>query len=86
MFSTKGMYAPAQWLTGRSHEGKGSLLGDVSERQNIFAQYLEQVIALMHKAGYAQSGGKGGTSRASSFEDYMLGETVQPSNLRLLAA
>ena len=37
-----------------SHDGWVSL-GDVSERQGISRKYLEQVISLMHKAGYVES-------------------------------
>ena len=60
MFSTKGMYALRAMADLASHEGWVSL-GDVSKRQNISRKYLEQVISLMHKAGYVQSQrGKGG--------------------------
>ena len=54
MFSTKGMYALRAMADLAVHEGWISL-GDVSERQNISRKYLEQVIALMHKAGYVES-------------------------------
>ena len=60
MFSTKGIYALRAMADLAGHEGWVSL-GDVSQRQNISRKYLEQVISLMHKAGYVQSQrGKGG--------------------------
>jgi Rrf2 family protein len=54
-------------------------LGDVSKRQNISRKYLEQVIALMHKAGYVESQrGKGGGYRLTRKpEDYTLGELLR---------
>ena len=63
MFSTKGMYALRAMADLASHDGWVSL-GDVSKRQNISRKYLEQVISLMHKAGFVESQrGKGGGER-----------------------
>ena len=63
MFSTKGRYALRAMGDLAQHPGWVSL-GDVSERQHISRKYLEQVIALMHKAGYVESlRGKGGGYR-----------------------
>ena len=60
LFSTKGRYALRAMGDLATHGGWVSL-GDVSERQDISRKYLEQVIALMHKAGYVESlRGKGG--------------------------
>ena len=78
MFSTKGMYALRAMADLASHEGWVSL-GDVSKRQNISRKYLEQVISLMHKAGYVQSqrGKGGGYKLTREPADYSLGEIVR---------
>ena len=78
MFSTKGMYALRAMADLAAHEGWVSL-GDVSKRQNISRKYLEQVISLMHKAGFVDSQrGKGGGYRLKrSPEDYTLGEILR---------
>ena len=54
-------------------------LGDVSKRQGISRKYLEQVISLMHKAGYVESQrGKGGGYRLTRApQDYTLGEILR---------
>ena len=78
MFSTKGMYALRAMADLASHEGWVSL-GDVSKRQNISRKYLEQVISLMHKAGYVQSqrGKGGGYKLTRKPEEYTLGELLR---------
>lgn len=78
MFSTKGMYALRAMADLASHEGWVSL-GDVSKRQNISRKYLEQVISLMHKAGYVRSQrGKGGGYQLSREpKDYTVGEILR---------
>ena len=78
MFSTKGMYALRAMADLASHDGWVSL-GDVSKRQNISRKYLEQVISLMHKAGYVEScRGKGGGYRLTRKpEEYTLGQILR---------
>ena len=78
MFSTKGMYALRAMADLAAHDGWVSL-GDVSKRQNISRKYLEQVISLMHKAGFVDSQrGKGGGYRLKrSPKDYTLGEILR---------
>lgn len=78
MFSTKGMYALRAMADLASHKGWVSL-GDVSKRQNISRKYLEQVISLMHKAGYVQSqrGKGGGYKLTRKPEEYTLGELLR---------
>ena len=87
MFSTKGMYALRAMADLAVHDGWVSL-GDVSERQNISRKYLEQVIALMHKAGYVESlRGKGGGYRLTRKpEDYTLGEILRAAEGNLAPA
>jgi len=78
MFSTKGRYALRAMADLASHDGWVSL-GDVSRRQGISRKYLEQVIALMHKAGFVESQrGKGGGYRLTKApEDYTLGSILR---------
>jgi Rrf2 family protein len=78
MFSTKGRYALRAMTDLATHSGWVSL-GDVSERQDISRKYLEQVIALMHKAGYVESlRGKGGGYRLTRKpEQYTIGEILR---------
>ena len=78
MFSTKGQYALRAMADLASHDGWVSL-GDVAKRQNISRKYLEQVIALMSKAGYVQSlRGKGGGYRLTRKpEEYTLGQILR---------
>jgi len=78
MFSTKGMYALRAMADLASHDGWVSL-GDVSKRQNISRKYLEQVISLMHKAGFVESQrGKGGGYRLTRKpEEYKVGELLR---------
>ncbi len=78
MFSTKGKYALRAMADLATHEGWVSL-GDVSKRQNISRKYLEQVISLMHKAGYVESlRGKGGGYRLTRKpEEYTLGQILR---------
>ncbi len=86
MFSTKGRYALRAMADLATHEGWVSL-GDVSRRQGISRKYLEQVIALMHKAGYVESQrGKGGGYRLTRKpEDYTLGEILRAAEGSSLA-
>ena len=78
MFSTKGRYALRAMGDLAQHDGWVSL-GDVAERQHISRKYLEQVIALMHRAGYVESlRGKGGGYRLTRKpEEYTLGQILR---------
>lgn len=78
IFSTKGRYALRAMGDLASHPGWVSL-GDVAERQHISRKYLEQVIALMHRAGFVESlRGKGGGYRLTRKpEEYTLGQILR---------
>jgi Rrf2 family protein len=78
MFSTKGRYALRAMGDLAQHPGWVSL-GDVSRRQHISRKYLEQVMSLMHKAGYVESlRGKGGGYRLTRKpEEYSLGQILR---------
>ena len=79
--STKGRYAlrvMADLAVAQGEAGWVSL-GDISRRQGISRKYLEQVISLMHKAGFVESQrGKGGGYRLTRKpEEYKLGELLR---------
>ncbi len=86
MFSTKGMYALRAMADLAAHDGWVSL-GDVARRQNISRKYLEQVISLMHKAGFvvSQRGKGGGYKLTRAPEDYTLGEVLRAAEGSSLA-
>ena len=77
MFSTKGRYALRAMADLASHDGWVSL-GDVAQRQNISRKYLEQIISIMHKAGFVESQrGKGGGYRlAKKPEEYTVSQIL----------
>ncbi len=63
MISTKGRYSLLIMADLASHDGWVSL-GDISQRLGISRKYLEQITALMNKAGFLESQrGKGGGYR-----------------------
>lgn len=78
MFSTKGRYALRIMGDLATHSGWVSL-GDIAKRQGISRKYLEQVIALMHKAGYVESlrGKGGGYKLTREPKDYTLGNILR---------
>lgn len=78
MFSTKGRYSLRVMADLACHDGWVSL-GDIARRQGISRKYLEQVIALMLKAGYvtSQRGKGGGYKLSRKPEDYTLGEILR---------
>ena len=75
MFSTKGRYALHIMGDLAAHEGGWVSLGDIAKRQGISRKYLDQIVSLMHKAGYVESmRGKGGGYRLTRKpEEYTLG-------------
>jgi Rrf2 family protein len=77
-FSTKGRYGLRVMVDLALHDGWVSL-GDISERQSISRKYLEQVMALLLRAGFvASQRGKGGGYKLSRApEDYTLGSILR---------
>ncbi len=63
--STKGRYALRVMLDLAEHTGGDFVpLKDICERQNLTIKYLEQIIAMMNKAGFlVSSRGNGGGYR-----------------------
>jgi Rrf2 family protein len=78
--STKGRYALRVMVDLASREeGVFTPLRDVAERQGITVKYLEQIIPLLHRAGYLKSfrGNAGGYRLAKASKDYTVGDILR---------
>ena len=78
--STKGRYALRLMLDVALHShGAAVPLRDVAQRQEISDKYLEQIVAMLHKAGLIRSvrGAQGGYLLARSPEKYTVGEILR---------
>ena len=75
--STKGRYAVRVMMDIAEHDcGDGFVKANqISARQGISAKYLEQIIAILNKAGYVNSvrGAQGGYKLAQPAENYTVG-------------
>ena len=74
--STKGRYALRLMIDlAINYEGNPIRIKDIAERQNISNKYLEQIIAILNKAGYVKSvrGPQGGYMLKKSPEEYTVG-------------
>lgn len=75
--STKGRYAVRVMMDIAEHDsGDGFVKANqISARQGISAKYLEQIIAILNKAGYVNSvrGAQGGYRLAQPAENYTVG-------------
>ena len=63
LVSTKGRYALRTMVDLAVHgDGEPVKIKDIANRQGISGKYLEQIIAVLHKAGYVKSvrGAQGG--------------------------
>lgn len=78
--STKGRYALRLMLDLAYHDN-GDLVRvkDISERQNISEKYLEQIIAVLKKAGFVKSlrGAQGGYKLSKKAEEYTVGDILR---------
>ena len=78
--STKGRYAVRVMLDlalyGRKEYVKAR---QIAERQGISEKYLEQIIAVLNRAGFVRSvrGAQGGYCLAGSPEDYTVGQILR---------
>ncbi len=78
--STKGRYAVRVMLDlalyGRGEYVKAK---QIAKRQGISEKYLEQIIAVLNRAGFVQSvrGAQGGYCLAGSPEDYTVGQILR---------
>lgn len=74
--STKGRYALRLMLDLATYSTDGPVcLKDVAKRQQISDKYLEQIIAILNKAGYVKSirGAQGGYLLKKEPEEYTAG-------------
>lgn len=74
--STKGRYALRLMIDLASRpKNEKSSLKDIATRQEISDKYLEQIIAMLNKAGYVRSvrGAQGGYYLTKNPEDYTVG-------------
>jgi Rrf2 family protein len=74
--STKGRYALRLMLDlAINNTGENVSLKAISERQDISVKYLEQIIAILNKAGYVRSerGAGGGYRLTMKPEEYTVG-------------
>lgn len=80
--STKGRYALRVMLDLAQNREKGYIsLKDISQRQGISNKYLEQIVALLNKAGCLKTarGNNGGYQLAKAPEEYTVGEILRAS-------
>ncbi|MGN0403414.1 MAG: RrF2 family transcriptional regulator [Acetatifactor sp.] len=74
--STKGRYAVRVMLDlALNNTGECIKVKDIAARQGISEKYLEQIIAVLNKAGYVKSvrGAQGGYRIAKAPENYTVG-------------
>lgn len=74
--STKGRYALRIMLDlGMNHDGLPIPMKKIAERQGISEKYLEQIIAMLNKAGYVKSvrGAQGGYMLKQNPKEYTVG-------------
>lgn len=73
--STKGRYALRIMLDLASHIGETVKLKDIAARQELSEKYMEQIIAVLNKAGYVRStrGAQGGYQLVKMPEAYSVG-------------
>ena len=78
--STKGRYALRVMIDLAVYDkGDYVSLKDISNRQEVSLKYLEQIMAMLNKAGYVKStrGNNGGYRLAKSPEEYKVGDILR---------
>lgn len=78
--STKGRYAVRVMLDLAIHNsGEYIKVKQIAKRQGISEKYLEQIIAVLNKAGYVKSarGAQGGYRLAGDAKDYTVGMVLR---------
>ncbi len=78
--STKGRYALRVMIDLALHNnGKYISLKEISERQEISNKYLEQIIALLNKAGFLETarGNTGGYKLSKMPKEYKVGDILR---------
>ena len=78
--SSKGRYALRLMLDIAAHDsGEPVRIKEIASRQEISAKYLEQIVAILSKAGYVKSirGPQGGYRLTRKPEEYSLGDILR---------
>lgn len=78
--STKGRYALSIMIDLASNDnGNFISLKDIANRQQISNKYLEQIIAMLNKAGYLETarGNNGGYKLAKKPNEYTIGDILR---------
>ena len=78
--STKGRYALRIMIDlATNSNGNYISLNDIAKRQEISNKYLEQIIALLNKAGYLETarGKQGGYRLAKEPKEYLVGDILR---------
>ena len=75
IISTKGRYALRIMIDLANHQKKTVRLKDIAMRQEISEKYMEQIIAVLNKAGYVRStrGAQGGYQLVKPPKEYTVG-------------
>lgn len=73
--STKGRYALRIMMDLGAHIGETIKLKEIAARQGISEKYMEQIIAVLNKAGYVRStrGAQGGYQLVKQPREYTVG-------------
>ena len=73
--STKGRYALRMMIEFGLNPDQCTKISQVAARQSISDKYLEQIVSLLHKAGYVRSirGAQGGYMLTRKPEEYTVG-------------
>lgn len=78
--STKGRYALRVMIDlAKNNDGNYTSLKDIADRQQISMKYLEQIIAILNKAGYLNTarGNLGGYKLSKKPEEYRVGDILR---------
>ena len=78
--STKGRYAIRVMMDlAMNGNEKFISLKDIAQRQQLSNKYLEQIIAMLNKAGFLETarGNNGGYKLAKKAEDYTVGDILR---------
>ena len=78
--STKGRYALRIMIDlGMNGSNEYISLKDIAARQGISTKYLEQIIAILNKAGFVKSarGNSGGYQLSKKPEEYRIGDILR---------
>lgn len=77
--STKGRYALRVMIDLATNNDENYIsLKEIANRQEVSLKYLEQIVALLNKAGYLEAarGNNGGYKLAKSPEQYKVGDIL----------